>query len=91
MKSITCWSTTPEYEAYPGVFDISSVILLEKTDFPSPSMYKSQTFTLVARHSFIHSIKCILSFKNYSIEVGQDKPTEGKEPKKRHKNQRPTC
>lgn len=29
--------------------------------------------------------------KKYHIEVGQGKPMEEKSPKRRHKNQRPTC
>ena len=60
-------------------------------------------FTLVARfssmHASIHPLKNItkeniIIFKkkqNYDIQFGQDKPTEGKDPKRKQKNQRPTC
>lgn len=39
-RSIICLSTTPEYEAYPGMINIPSIIPLEKTDFPFASSYK---------------------------------------------------
>jgi hypothetical protein len=42
MKYITKlkqhWSTTPEHEACPGVVDLPTVIVLQKTDFHHPGV-----------------------------------------------------
>lgn len=37
-----CWSTTLEHEDCPGVFDIPSVTIMEKIDFPSLRGYTSK-------------------------------------------------
>lgn len=60
VESFICRSATPECEAYPGVIDVPSMTLLEKTDLPSPCIYDSLVASLypsgkVFVYSPIHS------------------------------------
>lgn len=55
------WSATPERETCPGVFEISSVTMMEKIDFSLSQqiqmIFQLLTFTQMAKFSFIHLFK----------------------------------
>lgn len=66
-----CWPIPVVYEVCPAVLDELRVTLFEKSDFPSPRRCDSSV------------PKNIVSSKKIDqVKDGQNKPTEGKGPKK---------